>query len=505
MNNQEKRFLDEWQKYRNNVRKATPINLDEAAEAKHKRVAALERDHEAWFKYYFPNFAYAEPADFHKAASRRVMNNPEWYEVRAWSRELAKSTRTMMEVLKLAMTGQKRNVLLVSNSSDNAKRLLLPYKIQLEDNNRLINDYGDQKNLGLWEADEFTTKKGVSFRAVGAGQSPRGSRNNEVRPDCILIDDIDTDEECRNPDIIEQKVEWIEEALIPTRSISEPLLVIVCGNVIAENCCVSRLMKYADKVDMVNIRDKEGKSTWASKNSEEAIDRILSLISYESGQKEYFNNPLKAGKTFKNLQFGKLPKLSSCDTVVIYCDPATANKASATQSYKGVVIVARKSLCYYVAKVWLDRMTNDQFIESMYLAVEYLRSQKVEVFKLWLENNSLQNPFYEQVLLPIINEKNKEKNTILPLLLDNRKKPDKHERIEANLEPLDRNGKLIFNEVEEKTKDMEVLVAQFRTFSHKSKHIDGPDAVDGGISLDRLELESFNYTYEVGFISQRKY
>lgn len=85
----------------------------------------------------------------------------------------------------------------MSNSYDNAERLLMPYMIILERNNGIIADYGTQKKIGSWNAGEFTTRKGVAFRALGAGQSPRGTRNNEIRPDVIIIDDIDTDEDCQ--------------------------------------------------------------------------------------------------------------------------------------------------------------------------------------------------------------------------------------------------------------------------------------------------------------------
>ena len=92
----------------------------------------------------------------------------------------------------------------------------------LENNTRLIADYGIQKSYGSWSEGEFITLKGVTIRAIGAGQSPRGSRNDEVRPDGLIVDDFDTDEDCRNPDTITQKHDWFEKALIPTRSISYP-------------------------------------------------------------------------------------------------------------------------------------------------------------------------------------------------------------------------------------------------------------------------------------------
>ena len=103
----------------------------------------------------------------------------------------------MMDVIYLVMTGKKKNILLVSYSSDNAEMLLRPYKNVFEQNERLRNDYGDQVNFGNWKEKKFVLSNGASFRAIGKGESPRGAKNDEARPDVILIDDIDTDEECR--------------------------------------------------------------------------------------------------------------------------------------------------------------------------------------------------------------------------------------------------------------------------------------------------------------------
>ena len=97
----DKQALNFWDDFRASVRNTTTIDLNETHEQKINRIKKLEVDDEAWFKYYFPNFYKAEPAPFHIAGTRRVMRNPEWYEVRPWSRELAKSTRSMFEDLKL--------------------------------------------------------------------------------------------------------------------------------------------------------------------------------------------------------------------------------------------------------------------------------------------------------------------------------------------------------------------------------------------------------------------
>lgn len=479
----DKDHLLEWREFCENIDKATPIDLQETHADKLKRIKYLEANTEEWFSYYFPNYYTSLPADFHVKSSNEVLKKSEYYLVRSWARELSKSGRTMFEVLYLTLTGKKKNVLLVSNSLDNAERLLAPYKGILEHNNRIINDYGVQKRIGSWESSEFKTAKGVTFRALGALQSPRGTRNDNFRPDVILIDDIDTDELCRNPELVKERVKWIEQALIPTRSISNALLLIVCGNIISKYCCITELGKKADKWEVVNIRDKDGKSTWPQKNSEENIDRVLDSISYESAQKEYFNNPMDGGDTFKELTTENCPQLRHYDSVTIYADPAPSNSDKTKASSKAIVIVGKKGRRYFIHKCWVDQMGNSRFCELLFEAYLICKAAGVDTVNIWIENNTLQNPFYEQVILPHIYRIAEEKGVNLPIRPDDRKKPEKYFRIEGTLEPLNRLGNLVFNEREAKNPHMERMMSQFTSFSRSSKLMDGPDAVEGAVKI----------------------
>src|ERR1043165_1389120 len=98
MTPQDRQMIGRWNKLVKEVMASTDIEDDEQEEERDARIQHLEADPEEWFKYYFPRFAYAPAARFHKTATARVIDNPEWCEVRLWSRELAKRTRTMMEV-----------------------------------------------------------------------------------------------------------------------------------------------------------------------------------------------------------------------------------------------------------------------------------------------------------------------------------------------------------------------------------------------------------------------
>ena len=420
------------------------------------------------------------------------MNNPEWYEVRCWSRELAKSTRSMMEDLKLLLTRKKRYKLLISATQTAAEDLFMPYMIILETNNRIINDYGQQEKIGFWEVGNITSKLGFSIKCIGAGQKPRGTKKNEVRPDIIEFDDFDTDERCRNDILVDNDWDFATKAVIGTRSISKPTLIRWNGNVIAENCCIVRAQEFADHFEVINIRDKNGVSTWPEKNTEQFIDRTLSKIPWSAQQSEYFNNPYTVGKVFKDITWGEVPSLNKFPYLVAYGDPATSNKdkdrGMGKNSFKSLVLVGCIDLKYYVIACFLDQVTNANYVDWFYSIEKQVEAQSARfshkpMLYSYIENNTLQEPFFEQVFKPLFFQKSKEHNRMISIIPDGRKKPDKFVRIEGTLEPINRLGLLVFNAKEKENPHMMRLVEQLKSVSPQAKIIDGPDALEGAVAM----------------------
>ena len=472
-----------WAEYMDDIRRDTPVEKLTKAEIQAKK-RYLEAHPIEWIQYFFPKYAKKPFAKFQIKAIFRILEHDEWYEVLSWSRELAKSTIVMFCVMFLVLTKRKRNVMLASATQDAAIRLLDPYRANLEANGRIIAFYGEQFNPGKWTDKEFITKGGAAFRAVGAGNAPRGSRNEEVRPDVLLVDDFDTDEECRNPDIIQKKWDWYEQAFYATRSISEPTLIIWAGNLIAKDCCVLRAGKMADNHDIINIRDKDGHSTWPEKNTEAHIDATLAKISIASQQKEYFNNPISKGEVFKELVWGKVPALSKFKFLVAYGDPAPGEKGKKGSSTKGVALVGQYGEKLYVIKVFLDHALNAEFI-GWYFELQKYVAGKTPLYH-YMENNSLQDPFFQQVFRPLVKQMCHDRGENLVITGDSQKKTDKATRIEANLEPLNRNGLMILNEAEKDNPHMKRLAEQFTLFSLALKYpADGPDLVEGGWRIIR--------------------
>lgn len=474
--------LREWQEYVRDIEASTPVEINMTEAEKAKKRAYLEAHPIEWIQYFFPKYAKYPFADFQKRHIKRILSHDEWFEVTSWSRELAKSTIVMFEVMFLALTKRKRNVILASATQTSAEKLLRPYKGNFEGNARIRAFYGDQVNLGQWTDGQFTTKSGVSFYAIGAGNAPRGSRNEAIRPDVLLVDDFDTDSDCRNPDMVQKKWDWWERALYPTRSVSEPTLVIFCGNIIAKDTCVARAGKVADNWDIINLVDKNGNSTWPEKNKPEDIERIRKSISTASFQGEYMNNPVSEGKIFRNLIYGKVPSLKKFKFVVIYGDPSYSNSGSKKSSMKAVCLLGRIKNTRYIIKARVGHVTNAEYI-GWFAQLRKEVGQQTTVY-CYQENNTLQNPFFEQVFKPLIREHNERHGDNLYIIGDGRDKMDKAARIEANLEPLDREGWLVFNEEEEKNPHMQELHDQFKLFEMTLPYpADGPDCVEGGLNI----------------------
>ena len=215
---------DDWEETLRQIRTQTAVDFTMTGEEKARKLRELEADPVAWAKFMFYRYAKYEFAGFQKKAIRRIIGHSDgnWYEVLSWARELAKSTIVMFIVLYLVIVKKnKRCVIMTSATNDGARKLLNQYRAQFEANERLKYFYGNL--IGdKWTEDYFTLSTRVSFMAMGWGQSPRGVKMDEVRPDVLLMDDYDTDEECRNPEIVNNKWTCVRKSTWMVSSICLP-------------------------------------------------------------------------------------------------------------------------------------------------------------------------------------------------------------------------------------------------------------------------------------------
>ena len=87
---QDRIALDNWNELVASVREHSDINPTDTETEIRQRRERLEKNDEEWFKYYFAMYCTSRVRRLPQKATGRLMRNNRWYEVRAWSRELAK-------------------------------------------------------------------------------------------------------------------------------------------------------------------------------------------------------------------------------------------------------------------------------------------------------------------------------------------------------------------------------------------------------------------------------
>lgn len=494
--------LSIWQLHNEEVRQQTTVNQSETKADQLARIKRARNDYAFFVEYYFPHFAKCKSGSFQIKAANRILKSKNLKAVFKWARAHAKSTHMDVFIplwLKCQAVREINVMVIVGKSQDNANTLLSDLQSELQFNQRYIHDFGEQYNSGHWAEGNFVTQDGCAFFALGRGQSPRGLRYRDKRPDYIVIDDLDDDELTLNASRVSKLTDWVKEALFGTLDGGRGRFIMV-GNLIGKDSVLARISETEGvEVSQVNIYDKNGNVTWKEKWTKHEVEEMERFMGYRSFQKEYMNNPIIEGAVFKELTFGEVPPLNKFRFVLAYADPSPSNNTTDRQnSTKALWLMGYHDNNFYVITGWLDRVTNDEFVDWFY-AVDAYVNNKTQLYN-YIENNTLQAPFFDQVFMPLFYKKGVEANYHIGVLPDTRKKPDKFSRIEGGLEPWVRTNRLVFNIKEKDNPHMKRLVEQFKMFSPGMKApADGPDAIEGGLWIINQKMATLTTdSYKIG-------
>jgi phage terminase large subunit-like protein len=365
-------------------------------------------------------------------------------------------------------------MVVVGKSEDSASRLLGDIQAELEYNQRIIADFGEQRSTASWQEGEFKTADGVKFLSCGRGQSPRGLRDRESRPDYIVIDDLDDDELVRNEKRVHDMTDWVKEALFGSLDVGRGRFIMV-GNLISKNSVLYNLSKtrgvYLSKIQAV---DKDGEPTWCEKWTREEAEMYRDFVGYRAWEKEMMHNPIVDGTIFRAewIRFKKLPKLTKYDMLVCYTDPSF--KSTTANDYKACRLWGRIGTELHLIKCFVRQATVSEMVRWLYDLYEETRDTVSILFL--MEAN-----FMQDIILDEFATEGEIRGYQLPLMPDKRKKPDKLQRIEA-VSPLWERGHVFYNEAERDSPDMQTGIEQTLALERGSRvHDDAPDADEGAI------------------------
>ena len=126
----------------------------------------------------------------------------------------AKSTNfTFKDSMHAVLYQYKHYEIILSDSSEQAEGFLDDIKTELEDNPRIIEDFGQLKSDKAWNSKIILTRTDVKVEANGSGKKIRGRRHRNWRPDLIVLDDIENDENVNTPEQRRKLKSWFDKAV----------------------------------------------------------------------------------------------------------------------------------------------------------------------------------------------------------------------------------------------------------------------------------------------------
>lgn len=492
---------EQWREWCETVQSQTSVPT-ETKEQRIKRIALLRKDYSAFVEYYFPHYCknketgkIIHSAKFHIQAANKIISTRNLKAVFMWARGHAKSTHMDIFIpmwLKCQKVRGINVMVLVGKSQDNANTLLADLQAELQYNQRYIADFGQQYSAGTWQEGEFVTQDECAFFARGRGQSPRGLRYRNNRPDYIVLDDLDDDELCENEKRVRKMTDWVKEALFGSLDGGRGRFVMV-GNLISKNSVLNNIAKTKGVyLSRVNVYDSKGNVSWSEKWTKQEVQDMEDFMGYRSFQKEEMNNPITEGAVFKNdwIKWAKPLPLKDYDEIIAYCDPSF--KSSSKNDYKAIKVWAKKGTQLHHLFAFVRQCSVSEMVRWFYDLHERMLQENV-ICNYYIEANFLQD-----IILDEFTTEGNIRGYQLPIRADKRSKPDKFQRIEA-ISPLWERGFVFYNIDMQNDKDMLAGIDQTLAFEKGSRsHDDAPDADEGAIYLLQRNTRLHNFNIKLG-------
>lgn len=430
----------------------------------------------------------------------------------------AKSTTfTFKDSIHAAVYEYKHYEIILSDSSDQAEGFLADIKTELEENAAIKEDFGELEGK-VWKAQVILLSNGTKIEALGAGKKIRGRRHKQWRPDLILCDDLENDENVNTADQRKKLRNWYYKAVskagdtytdivyIGTLLHFDALLANVANNPSYKTSKYRGVISFATHTelwdaweaiftDLSNDDRQEDAKEFFEQNREEMLEGTevlweqklsyydLMVIRISEGEasfnSEIQNDPIDPDNcTFQEEWFdfyddaGKtLPDFSDAKFVFIGSnDPSLGkNKKSDTSSIFALAKDLSTGYIYVViadiAKRKPDQIINDAIEASRRLKRDYKRPY----YKFGVETVQFQYFFAD-----IMRQKSAEEGEYLPIEEINSVQ-NKDARIQS-LQPYVKNGYLKFSN-KHKT-----LLKQMMEYP-MGKNDDGPDGLQMGVKL----------------------
>jgi hypothetical protein len=266
---------------------------------------------------YFPHYLDLPSAKFHyelaQIALDVALGRGEYANYRGFvaaaARDHAKSSYVSLFLVVYCCVFQlKHFIILISDTDDpQAKTIAANIKTEFEENTLLREDFGDMRGVAYgfsWTVQDFDVviaEDGVILHRIrvlsrGVGSRLRGLRERSHRPDLVIGDDMENDDNIET-ELQRQKIWlWFNKTLMPMidRRVGR---VIIIGTVIHNGGLLRRLLSLAetDGSEFVgriwNAISKDGEVLWPERYSAQDLAQIKARNPFAFNT-EYMNDPI---------------------------------------------------------------------------------------------------------------------------------------------------------------------------------------------------------------------
>jgi len=317
--------------------KITKKTLDQIKNNKKLRVKLAEDDIRWFIALYFSHHVSIKLADYHSNILD-IFGNPKRKRTYITAfRGSGKTTLCMLGILwSILGKPKKKYVCLLGLTRSQVAEHFVNIIRELENNERLINDFGPFKGPeSIWRTDWIDIDTyGAKIASKSRGETIRGAKRSEQRPDLIICDDIEDVETSRNKDSRERLYEWFNSEVLPLGY--ENTKIVVIGNLVHPDCFLQRIsdaIKERPRLGefiKIPFYDEDGIPTWKERypNDKAVQDLKDSIIDPRVWKREYELIPTALSESLVNYEdiqyYDVMPSVMSREHVLslISIDPA---------------------------------------------------------------------------------------------------------------------------------------------------------------------------------------
>jgi predicted phage terminase large subunit-like protein len=466
-----------------------------------------ELDGEYFARAYFPDYMRRELPAFHSEdydKQQHLFEHPEGRRfAEAAPRGHAKSVRwTTIFTVRNIVYQKKHYPFIISDTGSQASDFLMGIGVTLEGNPRIIQDFGKLQG-SPWNSNELVTTTGVKVECAGSGMKILGRSWGPWRPDMIILDDLENEENVSTPEQRKKLRDWFTKVVmymgdsytdfiyVGTIKHKESLLCWVLDNPTWETKVYRAVIDFAEREDL--WAEWENIVTDLSIEKNERLDKamefyhanesemlkgtkvlwpdkwsyVLLMVERVTGGAAAFNSEMQnrpidpADQLFEIKYYEHAPAREDLKWVVGFCDPSMGRTKKSDMC--AIVIVGVDQAGWkYVLEADLRRLHPDLIIDAV---IEKQLRYNCNEF-------GIETVAFQEFLASELRKRSIERGVYIPIT-EVKPKGQKESRI-VGLQPEMNNG---YIKLHRSQLQLIMQLEEFRPLAIGKNKDDGPDAL----------------------------